>query len=100
MFFGLVRNNFQVFLSFTKIHVNISTYIPEQSGKNIGPFQLSATLKQGTPPEVMDTRPLNPLTNDTFHRCIFQKLHSTVQELLKLESDSLELEVGATLPNK
>ena len=99
MFFGLVRNNFQVFLSVTEIHVNISTYIPEQS-QNIGPFQLSAILKQGTPPEVMDTRPLNPLTNDTFHRCIFKKLHSTVQELLKLESESLELEVGATLPNK
>ena len=48
--------------------------------KNIGPFQLSATLKQGVPPEATDTRLLNPLTNDTCRRCIFKELHSTVQE--------------------
>ena len=80
-----------------KFVCNINAF---ERSQNIGPFQLSATLKQGAPLEVTDTRPPNPLTNDTCRRYIFKELHSTVQESLKLESESLELELGAVLPNK
>ena len=49
--------------------------------KNIDLFQLSATLKQGAPPEVTGTRLPDTPTNDTCCRHIFKELHSTVQQL-------------------
>ena len=62
-----------------------------ERSQNTGPFQLSATLKQGAPLQVMDTRLLNLLTNDTYRRHIFKELHSTVQEFRISESQSLRV---------
>ena len=68
-------------------HLNFDLFVDySERSQNTGPFQLSATLQQGAPPQVMDIRLPNPLTNDTCYRHIFKELHSTVQEFRISES--------------
>ena len=67
------------------LHKSFVLNLITERSQNIGPLQLSATLRQGAPLEITDTRLPYPPTNHTCRRCIFKELHSTVQESLSQE---------------